>query len=118
MSNHGPQSDSTGVLASHEPEKRETYLPVIEEKVQTKYPTEKGVDLLQIENSLYRIKDNEPDKREKFITKLNYEKFITKFSLTIPSLAAKNARTLLIKCFSNIVAPFDTANKHALIPIV
>ena len=41
-----------------------TYLPVIEEKVQTKYPTEKGVDLLQIENSLYRIKDNEPDKRE------------------------------------------------------
>ena len=36
----------------------DTYLPVIEEKIKTKYPTEKGTDRLQIENSLYSIKNN------------------------------------------------------------
>ena len=74
-----------------------TYLPVIEEKVQTKYPTEKGVDLLQIENSLYRIKDNEPDKREEFITKLNYERFITKFAFQ--HILAKIEETTLVNKF-------------------
>jgi hypothetical protein len=54
---------------------------VIEEKVnQKKYFTEKGCDLLEIENSLYKI-DNQDDERELFMKTINYETYITKLAI-------------------------------------
>ena len=57
-----------------------TYLPIIEEEINSSIPRDKGCDILQIENSLYRIK-NDDDKRELFIKKYNYEEYITKLAI-------------------------------------
>ena len=57
-----------------------TYLPVVEEEVQSSIPRSNGCDILQIENSLYRIK-NDDDKRELFINKYNYEEYITRLAI-------------------------------------
>ncbi len=65
----------TSILLSND-----TYLPVIEEEVQSGFPSVNGFDLLQIENSLYRI-NNEDDSRELFIKQKNYEEYITKLAI-------------------------------------
>tara|TARA_B100001123_G_scaffold195821_1_gene223145 strand:- start:2566 stop:4887 length:2322 start_codon:yes stop_codon:yes gene_type:complete len=69
------EGNITSILMSND-----TYLPVIEEKIKTKYPTEKGTDRLQIENSLYSIK-NKDDKRTLFINTQKYEDHITKLAI-------------------------------------
>ena len=74
-----------------------TYLPVIEEAVNSSISRSKGCDTLQLENSLYRIK-NDDDERELFIKKYNYEEYITK--LAIQHILSKvEEETILVRGF-------------------
>ena len=58
----------------------DTYLPVISEKINSKYEKIQGINMLNAEKQLYQLK-NIDDERKLFMNTENYEEYITKLAI-------------------------------------